>query len=69
MRLYETLGISPERNYNNLYVVFNGFSHSYRDNVILPLKHRRSLSSAAIVLQDLQGRSWRISSSWRRCTR
>lgn len=52
---------------NELYVVFN--HPNSRTPVILPLKHRKNLSTAATVLNDLQGNSWRISRTWKRCMR
>lgn len=59
-RLYVDGGI------NDLFVVFN--TQNQRYPTILPLNHRKSLSTAATVLTDLQGQNWRISRTWKRCS-
>lgn len=54
----------PEGNLDNLFLLLNDHGRTR----ILPMKNRRSLSKAPIILEDITGdHRYRISSSWRRC--
>lgn len=67
MMLADRYRIFVDGDYNNLFVVF--YSPNLRIPNVLPMLHRKSLGSAATVLSDLQGHNWRISRTWKRCTR
>lgn len=51
---------------DELYVLINW---GRGGRTVLPLEQRTGLSTAATVLQDTAGNSWRISRTWRRCMR
>lgn len=54
----------PEGDLDNLFVLLIDHGRTR----ILPLKNRKSLSKAPIILEDITGdHRYRISSSWRRC--
>lgn len=43
--------------------------NGYQEPALIPLGNRSALSTAATVLKDMSGKSWRISRTWRRCSR
>lgn len=67
LALSRSYRIDVNGNFNDLYIVF---AHpQMRTHVIVPLEHRKNLSTASTVLNDIHGNTWRLSRTWKRCLR
>lgn len=64
--LRQIVGRSQGDGVDELYVLINW---GRGGRTVLPLEQRTGLSTAASVLQDTAGNSWRISRTWQRCMR